>query len=73
MHHPLLLLANGRPCACAEFTRIQVGSFSLPVGILTLLFAGVALLMAPGLLAGWIARRREARAMAQVLAPDRSP
>lgn len=73
MHQSLLLLANGRPCACAEFTRIQIGSISLPVGILTLLFAGVALLLAPGLLAGWLTRRREARAMARVLEPDRAP
>ncbi|MDO9016389.1 MAG: hypothetical protein Q8S73_24160 [Deltaproteobacteria bacterium] len=68
--HEALLLANALPCACAEFTRIQVGPFELPVGILTVLFASTALLLAPGMISGWVARRSEARAMARVLAPD---
>lgn len=69
MQHTLLL-ANALPCACAEFTRVQLGPFNFPVGILTVLFAATALLLAPGMLSGWVARRREARAMARVLAPD---
>lgn len=69
MHDPLLILANA-PCACAEFTRIHIGSFSFPVGILTVLFALTALLLAPGLALGWVARRREALATARIIGPD---
>lgn len=61
------LAASRPPCACAEFTRVSIGPFSLPVGILTVVFGLVLLLLLPAIAWGAVLRRREARAMADVL------
>ncbi len=57
-------------CACSDATRLHAGAFSIPVGPVTVLFAAVAVLFLPPVVLGWVARRREARAMRRVLGAE---
>jgi len=63
----LIALAQHR-CACSDATRLEVGSLSIPVGPATALLAIVIALFGPAALMGLVMRRREARAMRDVLA-----
>lgn len=46
------------PCACAEFTRVTIGSVEIPIGLTPILVAVVAVAILPGIVAGFIRRRR---------------
>ncbi len=61
------LAGSWPPCACAEFMRVSIGPFRLPVGLLTVVFGLDVLLPLPVVAWGGVLRRREARAMADVL------
>lgn len=68
MFNAVVLMTEHVPCACTEATRIVVGSHSVPVGPVTVVFAVAILLFAPAALYGRIRRVLEARAMRAVLA-----
>lgn len=54
-------------CACSDATRVYLAGHEIPVGSTTVIFAVTALLFAGPVIAGRIARIREARAMRRVL------
>lgn len=65
---PLSLLAQHVVhCACSDATRVQLGSWSVPVGPVTVIFAATAMIFAPPAAFGWITGHRRARAMRDVL------
>ncbi|MFO0604828.1 MAG: hypothetical protein U0324_16725 [Polyangiales bacterium] len=63
----LALLAQQHRCACSDATRVVVGPYEIPVGPATVLLAAVVALFGPAALVGLVKRRREARAMRDVL------
>ena len=46
------------PCACAEFTRLTIGPVEMPIGLTPILVAVVAVAILPGIVTGFIRRRR---------------
>lgn len=58
-------------CACAEFTRVAIGPFDVPIGLTPIMVGVVAAAVLPGVVLGAVRRARFAAAVRA--APSKTP